>query len=262
MTLSSSLARGVAPAKPGTLHARTVTGDLSAPPRPGLTIRFGRGEKPEVDLGVGVDDLRVSRRHGELTYRQGQWWLRNTGQQLVRLPRGRMMHISTEPIPLTTGYTPLFVKGSGYREHLVELYVAGHDDQGPVSRRRAPTVRPEIWALDDDERLLLVVLGQRYLLYEEDPRPLTYSMAAKQLILLRPDEGWTERKVEYRIEAVRKRLHKTGFRYPLMHDKSEGRPNDNGLLHSLLKGLVESTTLAPPDLDLVEDDSAWPEPGP
>ncbi|AUA15418.1 FHA domain-containing protein [Streptomyces sp. SID8382] len=262
MPLSASLARGVAPSTPGTLHARTVIGDLSAPPRPGLTVRFGRGEKPDVDLGVGVDDLRVSRRHGELTYRQGQWWLRNTGRQLVRLPRGRMMHLSTEPIPLDTGYTPLFVKGSGYREHLVELYVAGHDDQGPVSRRRAETLRPEIWPLEDDERLLLVVLGQRYLLYEEDPRPLTYAMAARQLGYLRPGAGWNERKIEYRIEAVRRRLHNTGFRHPLMHDKSQGRPADNGLLHNLLKGLVESTTLVPPDLELIEDDALWPDPDP
>ena len=65
MPLSASLARGVASAAPGTLHARTVTGELSAPPRQGLTVRFGRGEEPDVDLGVGVDDLRVSRRHGE-----------------------------------------------------------------------------------------------------------------------------------------------------------------------------------------------------
>ncbi|MBF8173469.1 FHA domain-containing protein [Streptomyces olivaceus] len=259
MPLSASLARGVAPATPGVLHARTVTGELSAPPRQGLTVRFGRGEKPDVDLGVGVDDLRVSRRHGELTYRAGQWWLRNTGQQLVRLPRGRMMHLSSEPVPLTTGYTPLFVKGSGYREHLVELYVAGHDDQGPVSRRRAETARPQTWALDDDERLLLVVLGQRYLLYEEDPRPLTYAAAAKQFAYLRPDAGWNERKIEYRIEAVRRRLHRTGFRYPLIHDTSQGRPGDNSLLHNLIKGLVESTTLVPPDLDLMEDDAAWPD---
>ncbi|MGC9541271.1 FHA domain-containing protein [Streptomyces sp. UG1] len=259
MPLSASLARGVAPATPGTLHARTVTAELSAPPRPGLTVRFGRGEKPDVDLGVGVDDLRVSRRHGELTYRQGMWWLRNTGQQLVRLPRGQMMHLATEPIPLATGYTPLFVKGSGYREHLVELYVAGHDDQGRVSRRQAETIRPETWALDDDERLLLVVLGQRYLLYEEEPRPLTYAVAAKQLKYLRPDDNWTARRIEHRIEVVRHRLHRTGFRYPVLHDKSEGRPGDNRLLHNLIKGLVESTTLVPPDLDLMEDDAPWPE---
>ena len=262
MTLSTSLARGVAPTTPGTLHARTVTDELSAPPRQGLTLCFGRGEKPDVDLGVGVDDLRVSRRHGELTYRHGLWWLRNTGQQLVRLPRGRMMHLATEPIPLDTGYTPLFVKGSGYREHLVELYVSGHDDQGPVSRRRAETVRPETFALNDDERLLLVVLGQRYLLYEEDPRPLTYATAAKQLAYLRPDAGWNERRIENRIEAVRRRLDRTGFRYPLMHDKSQGRPTDNSLLHNLVKGLVESTTLVPPDLELMEDDTDWPDSAP
>ncbi|MGW0707496.1 FHA domain-containing protein [Streptomyces sp. NPDC002643] len=262
MPLSTSLARGVAPAAPGTLHARTVTGDLSAPPRAGLTVRFGRGEEPEVDLGVGVDDLGVSRRHGELTFRHGHWWLRNVGQQLVRLPRGQMMHLSTEPIPLDTGYTPLFVRGSGYREHLVELYVAGHDDEGPVSRRRAATVRPEIWPLDDDERLLLVVLGQRYLLYEESPRPLTYAMAAKQLAYLRPDAKWTSRKIEHRIEAVRRRLHPTGFRYPLIHDDSESRPSDNRFLHNLLRGLVESTTLVPPDLDLMEDEADWPDTSP
>lgn len=262
MPFSASLARGVAPTAPGTLHARTVTGGLSVPPRPGLTLCFGRGEKPDVDLGVGVDDQWVSRRHGELTYRQGLWWLRNTGQQLVRLPRGQMMHLTTEPIPLATGYTPLFVKGSGYREHLVELYVAGHDDQGPLSRRAAETVRPETWALDDDERLLLVVLGQRYLLYEEDPRPLTYAVAAKQLAYICPDGKWNERRIEHRVEAVRRRLDRTGFRYPLMHDKSQGRPGDNRLLHNLIRGLVESTTLVPPDLDLMEDDTTWPDTAP
>lgn len=55
--------------------------------------------------------------------------------------------MSTEPLPLAAGYTPLFVKGSGSREHLVELYVASHDDQGPVTRRRAETARPETWRL-------------------------------------------------------------------------------------------------------------------
>ncbi|GGX26316.1 hypothetical protein GCM10010341_54480 [Streptomyces noursei] len=128
------------------------------------------------------------------------------------------------------------------------------EDQGPVSRRRADTVAPDRWPLDDDERLLLVVLGQRYLLYEEDPRPLSHSRGAEQLRYLRPEESWSERKVEYRIEAVRRRLHGTGFPHPLMHDTSAGRPSDDSLLHNLLKGLVESATLVPPDLDLVEQD--------
>ncbi|MGA4842192.1 FHA domain-containing protein [Streptomyces sp. G45] len=254
MNSASSLARGVAPARPGTLHARTVTGDIKVPPRPGLVVRFGRGEEPDVDLGVGEHDLMVSRRHGELTYHDRSWWLRNTGQQLLRLPRGRMMHTSTDPVPLAPGYTPLFVRGSGYREHLVELYVSGHDDQGLVTRRRADTVPPKRWHLDDDERLLLVVLGQEYLLYEESPRPLTYTRAAKQLAYLRPDRSWGERKIEYRVESVRRRLHESGFPYPLLHDTTAGRPSDNSLLHNLLRGLVESTTLVPPDLTLMDDD--------
>jgi hypothetical protein len=50
------------------------------------------------------------------------------------------MHATTEPIPLAAGYTPVFVKGSGYREHLVELYVTGHDEPVLVPRRQAATL--------------------------------------------------------------------------------------------------------------------------
>jgi hypothetical protein len=254
MDSGDSLARGAAPASPGTLHVRSVTGRLKVPPRPGLTIRFGRGERPEVDLPVAEDDLRVSRRHGELTYRKRQWWLRNTGQQLVRLPHGRLMHATTEPIPLAAGYTPVFVKGSGYREHLVELYVTGHDEPVLVPRRQAATLPPKTWPLEEDERLLLVVLGQRYLLYEDGPRPLAYRQAAARLEYLRPGDNWNARRIEYKIEAVRRRLHSGGFPYPVMHDKDSGAvPSDNNLLHNLLKGLVESTTLVPPDLALMDD---------
>ncbi|MEO3870043.1 FHA domain-containing protein [Nonomuraea sp. B12E4] len=251
MNVQDSLARGVAPAPPGTLHARTVAGGIQVRPRPGLTVRFGRGERPDVHLSVGEDDLWVSRQHGELTYRKRQWWLRNTGQQLLRLPRGRLMHATTESIPLATGYTPVFVRGSGYREHLVELYVSGHEPRTP--NRHAVTLPPRRWPLDDDERLLLVVLGQRYLLYEDGPRPLSYRQAAEQLDTLRPDGQWRERRIENKIEAVRKRLDAGGFPYPLVHDRSAGGPSDN-LLHNLLRGLVDSTTLVPPDLDLLEEE--------
>ncbi|MFG1969885.1 FHA domain-containing protein [Nonomuraea fuscirosea] len=252
MSAPDSLARGVAPAPPGTLHARTVHGGVEVRPRAGLTVRFGRGEEPDVDVCVGEDDLWVSRKHGELTFRERRWWLRNTGRQLLRLPKGRLMHATTEAVPLAEGYTPVFVRGSSYREHLVELYVSGHDEERSP-RRRAETLPPKRWSLDDDERLLLVVLGQRYLLYEEGPRPLSYRQAAEQLVYLRPGADWRERRIENRIEAVRRRLHAGGFPYPLTHDRRAGGPSDN-LLHNLLRGLVDSTTLVPPDLDLLEDD--------
>ncbi|MFI6498127.1 hypothetical protein [Nonomuraea typhae] len=254
MPFPDTLARGASPSPVGTLHARSVTGGVRAAPQQGATIKFGRAGKPEVDLGVGEDDLHVSRQHGELTYRRRQWWLRNTGKQLVRLPRGQLMHSTTEPIPLATGYTPLFVKGSGYREHLVELYVTGNDDDNLIPRRRAETLPPKIWPLDDVERTLLIVLGRRYLLYEENPRPLTYRQAAEYLADVRPAENWSERKIEARVETVRRTLNKMGFPYPLIHDMATGRPSDNNLLHNLLRGLVDSTTLVPPDLARVEDD--------
>lgn len=249
-----SLARGAAPSPPGTLHARSLVGALRAEPRPGRTVTFGRGTRPEVQLGVGVDDLRVSRRHGELTFRRRRWWLRNTGQQLVRLPRGRLLHTSTEPVPLEGGYTPLFVRGSGHREHLVELYVTDYETPVRVARQEAETLPPKRWELDPDEELLLVVLGQHYLRYEENPRPLTYRQAAELLAELRPQERWTQPRIRHRIEAVRHRLARTGqFPYPLLREGTLPGPADADLLHNLLRGLVESTSLVPPALRLLDD---------
>ncbi|WP_433440137.1 FHA domain-containing protein [Nonomuraea sp. CA-141351] len=258
MSVANSLAHGVEAAVPGTLHARTITGGIKVRPRPGRQVRFGRAKRPAVDLSVGTDDQSVSRLHAEVTYQDSYWWLRNMGRQLMRLPHGQMMHQSSDPIPLTAGYTPLFIRGSGYRQHLVELYVTGRYGDTQTDRHEAETIPPKIWEINAAERLLLVVLGERYLLYEEAPRPLTYKQAAARLAYLRPDDDWRANIIEDRIEAVRYRLHAGGFPYPLRHDKAEGRPYDNNLLHNLLRGLVESTTLVPPDLDLLESGLAHP----
>ncbi|RKN07049.1 FHA domain-containing protein [Streptomyces radicis] len=248
----SSLAHGAPPARPGTLHARSLAGTVTGSPEAGRIIRFGRGGGPDADLRVGEDDPRVSRRHGELAYRRGQWWLRNTGQQLLRLPRGQMMHVSTEPIPLAAGYTPVFVKGSGFREHLVELHVTDHGAAGSGSRRGIETLPPKRWSLADDQRLILVVLGQEYLRYEPHPRPLTYRQAAAQLSFLCPEESWGESKIAHRVEKVRTALEASGdFPYDLREQDPRGA-SDNTLKHNLLRGLVESTTLVPPDLDLLD----------
>ncbi|WP_234320290.1 FHA domain-containing protein [Streptomyces sp. SBT349] len=248
-----SLAHGVPHARPGTLHARSVAGTVTGDPDRKKAIWFGRGGGPDADLRVGEDDPRVSRRHGHLTYERGQWWLRNTGQQLLRLPRGQMMHLTTEPIPLSTGYTPVFVKGSGFREHLVELLVADHAAAGPGCRRGTETLPPKRWSLTDDQRLILVVLGQEYLRYEPQPRPLTYRQAAAELAYLRPAETWGESKIAHRVEKVRGWLEASGdFPYDLREQDPRGA-SDNTLKHNLLRGLVESTTLVPPDLDLLED---------
>jgi hypothetical protein len=254
MSVTQSLAHGVDPAVPGTLHARTVVGGIRVRPRPGRHVRFGRDERPNVDLSVGADDQSVSRLHAQVIYRDSRWWLHNMGRQLMRLPHGQLMHSSSEPVPLAAGYTPLFIRGSGYRQHLVELHVTSPYGEIRTDLHEAETIPPKIWEISETERLLLVILGEHYLLYEEAPRPLTYKQAEARLAYLRPKETWQAGIIADRIEAVRYRLHAAGFPYPLRHDKSEGRPYDNNLLHSLLKGLVESTTLVPPDLDRLESD--------
>ncbi|WP_255952974.1 FHA domain-containing protein [Streptomyces odontomachi] len=258
--------RYAVPAPPGTLHVRSVNGYLRVAPERGRIIRFGRGESPEVDLPIGVDDLSVSRQHGELAYQRGKWRLRNTGQLLICLPPGRLMHTTTRPIPLAEGYTALVIKGASGREHLAELYVTGYDSPGFVPVRRASTMRPHVWPLEDDERLLLVALGQDYLRYEENPHPRAYREAADLLNGLQreglltsdlwPKGGWTARRIEDKIAAVRKRFNSKAFPYlPLLHDKHSGTyPMDNRYLRNLLKGLVESTTLVPPDLALIGEE--------
>jgi hypothetical protein len=101
-------------------------------------------------------------------------------------------------------------------------------------------------------------MGQHYLLYEQGARPLTYRQTAELLASLQPDANWTQRRIEHRIEhriaALRHRLGDGGCPYPLAHDTDGGAPWDNNLLHNLLTGLVESTTLVPPDLQLMDQD--------
>jgi hypothetical protein len=224
-----SLARGAPPAEKGTLHARSSAGEVTADPEPGRVVRFGRGGWPGTDLSIDDDDLRVSRWHGELTFHDERWWLRNTGQRPLRLPHGRL----TQPTPLATGYTPVFVPGSRYREHLIELYVTD----------KLPTNPPRAWPLSDDERLLMVVLGQRYLRYEPEPRPLPNRQACQQLRYLRPEINWETPGIDHRVAEIAARLTRSGD-FPT-------HPPD-ALLCNLLKGMVDSVTLVPPDLALLD----------
>ncbi|MGP3967828.1 FHA domain-containing protein [Streptomyces sp. 6N223] len=237
---------------PGTLHARSLAGGLKVPPIPGRTVRFGRAEETRADfVPVCRDDLGVSRAHGAVRYDARSWWLRNDGDRLLRLPSGRKMHATTDPIPLSPGYTAVFVQGTGYREHVLELYVTDHEHDGPGSRAGAPTIKPSRWHLEEEERHVLVVLGQDYIRYEPDARPLPRRRVVEQLNILFPDaeRPWTTRRVDDILYAVRKRLHESGrVRRPLVPDTDNGRAYDNTLMHNLLTELVDSTTLVPPDL--------------
>ncbi|AZM50027.1 hypothetical protein DMB38_33350 [Streptomyces sp. WAC 06738] len=255
MSGRDSLARGVTPAQPGTLHARSATDGIEVAPLPGLTVRFGRGPGDEgaggdVELHVGGRDQGVSRRHGELTCLEGGWTLRNTGQQALRLPRGRLLPPGSDRLALTAGYTPVFVKGSGFREHLVELYVVRPEPARPGDLAGTPP--PAAWALSEDERLVLVVLGQRYLRHEPDPHPLPYRQTAEVMAFLRPGERWDAAEVARRVEDVRRRMPRAAGRSPAVPDEEPPEPRGCTPDHRLLTDLVAATALVPPDLGLLD----------
>ncbi|WP_246257093.1 FHA domain-containing protein [Amycolatopsis anabasis] len=244
-----SLAHGVPPSDSSRLFALATAGGIAIGAKEGRTVLFGRN-RPEVHVCVGEDDRRVSRQHGALTHQSGQWWLRNTGRLPIRLPESRWLFGAEEPVPLVEGYTPLFLRGTRGREHLLELYVTGPGGQRPTSRHRDLTQPPRTWRLTEDERLVLTVLGQRYLLHEARPQPLTWRQTAEQLTDLRPEAGWTTKRVEHLVVAVRNRLSRDGV--PGLTRDEVGEPVGNALNDNLITELLLSTTLVPPDLSLLE----------
>ena len=243
-----SLARGVWSTAPGTIVAKSVDGGITVGPRPGRSVLFGRNAD-EVHVCIGADDRRVSRRHGELRCDGERWWLRNQGKALIRLP-DRSLFPDEEPVPLAEGYTPVFLPGT--REHLLEVYVIGRTGDSRAADHARATIAPSTWPLSAEEKLALVVLGQRYLLHEPNPQPLTWRQAADQLGELRPPASqWSAKRVEHLVGRVRARLSRAGVA-GLTREEVAGNVG-NALNHNLLTELVRSTTLVPPDLRRLEE---------
>ncbi|MGP3968740.1 FHA domain-containing protein [Streptomyces sp. 6N223] len=245
----ASLAFGVPPSPAGTLYVRAMGGGFTLRPREGREMLFGR-DREDVHVCVGEGDWRVSRRQGVVTHRRRRWWLRNTGRLPVRLPGSLMLFANKDPVPLSLGYTPVFVRGSGRREHVLEMYVAGPAAQPPGPRLNDPTRPPKAWRLKPVERLVLIVLGQRYLLHEASPQPLAWPRVAEQLNALQPDANWTERNAAHVVAGVRLRLSRAGV--PGLIGGEAGEPVGNALNHNLLTELVRSATLVPPDLAVLD----------
>jgi hypothetical protein len=244
-----SLATGVPRSAPGTIFARSIAGGIVVEPKEGRTIVFGRN-RPEVHVCIGENDRGVSRSHGKLTHHLNQWWVSNTGRRPMRLPGSRMVFTEEEPTPLEPGYTPVFVHGSANREHLLELYVAGPDDSPTAPRPSDMTLPAKTWRLSPTERLVLVVLAQRYLLQEPYPQPMAWRQAAVHLDDMQPEEGWNAKRVERVVEKVRGRLSLAGVSG--LTREEVGEPVGNTLNHNLIRELMETTTLVPADLRLLD----------
>jgi hypothetical protein len=245
----ASLAFGVPEAAPATIFALSIGGGVKLRSGDGRAVVFGRN-RPDVHVCVGEDDWKVSRRQGVLVFEDDKWWITNTGRLPIRLPGSWLLFNGEEPVPLPEGYTPLFVQGSTNREHLLEVYVTGPEGERPRSRHRDVTQPPRLWRLTAAERLILIVLGQRYLRHEPNPQPLTWRQTADQLAELRPEAGWTAKRVEHLVADIRTRLSRGGVAN--LTREEVGEPVGNMLNHNLLRELLLSTTLVPPDLTVLD----------
>jgi hypothetical protein len=244
--------RGKPWTSPGALIVRALSGAVAASPQEGERLRFGRFPVPKVEVCLGEDDIRVSRTHGVLVHQQGWWWLHNTGSRPIHISGGHRIRAGDEPVPLGPGFTTLMIRGTNDRQHVLELRVNDHD-----GARRAPltdsrTMVPRIWPLNDEQRLVLVVLGQRYLSGEANPRPLTRKDVAQQLAELRPGEQWDIKRIDRIVEKVRDELRRHGVE-GLFADEVDP-PVGNLLSHNLLVELTVLTeTLNRTDLALLGD---------
>ena len=245
---TGSLARGVPPADPGTLFVLGDQGGVRVAPRTRFQVLFGRNE-PDVHVCVGADDPGVSRRHGLLAWEAEGWSVRNTGAVPIRFPGSRLL-LSGQAAPIGASYTPLFIRTEPGREHLLELRVSDQPRSAPRASVDDVTRTPKTWRINDEERLVLTALGERYLRHEAHPQPLSWSNTAQTLAELAPDRNWTAKRVEWAVARVRQRLVDAGING--LTREEVGEPVGNAINHNLLLELLVTTTLVPPDLRLLD----------
>lgn len=233
------LAGPVPPAPPGSLFVLAADGGFAAPPTPAFEVVFGRKE-PDVHVCIGPDDPRMSRFQGRITRGGEEWRLRNEGRLPIRLPQSRFL-LSGNEVPLDEGYSPLFIRTSSRREHLLEVRIVGADTPASADADR--------WDLDQNERLVLTALATRYLRQEPHPRPQSWHQVANDLnAAMGTRSDWTHKQAANVVLKVRDRLspYVAGLRLA-----DWGDPEGNMVNHQLIQELLQSATLRPPDLRLL-----------
>jgi hypothetical protein len=222
------------------------------------TLLFGR-DREDVHVPVGVDDPAVSRRHGVFTCPGpgSGWWLRNSGNLPIELPDGALL-LAGHWRAVNPGYTPLVIKSSRQRSHLVEVRVVGEPRPAPGAILRDPgdpTVPPEtVYELSAPERLVLSGLARRYLEgHDDNPLPLTWKETAR-VANSSPyaTRVWNENTVADTVERVRQRLHDLGV-YGLV-EAEVGQPVGTTLNVNLILELLKTATLGSQDLALLPGD--------
>lgn len=245
-----SLASVVPPAPPGTIFVLAQHGGYAVPPRE-YTLLFGR-EQDDVHVAIGVGDPYVSRFHGRLTCDGREWWLRNTGRLPIRLPREALL-LADQEMPLRDGYLPLFIGRPPRREHLLEIRVVGWPTPHTVGGPGLATKPSTGYDLSPVEHLVLIALAQRYLRGEPNPQPVAWNQVAADLNRVSSDREWNPHAVANVVGGVRKRLSTGSQPIPgITRTEDMAEPLGNALNHALIRALLESTTLVPSHLGLLD----------
>jgi hypothetical protein len=247
-----SLAHGTPPGPPvpsGTLFVLGADGGMSVEPDAGFTVVFGRN-KPEVHVCVGVEDQRVSRKQGSLTWEGFRWVLTNTGRLTIRLPDSRLV-LGGDRADLRPGYTPLFILAEE-QEHLLEVRIATRARTADREELYASDTldRDDVWELTPTERLVLTCLAQRYLHGDARPQPLAWEQVALELGRRLPEDRWDWKKASRIVGNVRDRLSP---RVSGLRESEVPRPIGNALNHNLIMELLVTTTLTRKDLRLLKE---------
>jgi hypothetical protein len=256
-----TLSAGVPPAPRGTLYTLSAHGGLAVTPRR-FTLLFGRGEtEDDVHVLVGVDDRRVSRVHGRITGDGREWWLRNTGRLPIRTLAGTQL-LEGQELRLDEGYHPLWIGTRGDRQHLLEVVVVGPHQPSGRADFGTGTETPRTYHLDDDERLVLTALAQRYLRGVEPRQPVPWKQVVADLNRRPEGRVWTEKTVANVVGRVRVRLSQPPHKRPedrdlpaipglLMERDRADQPLGNTINETLIDALVGTATLRPEHLELL-----------
>lgn len=239
-------------AKPGTIFALGEDGGYAAPPRE-FAMLFGRA-RDDVHIPVGLNDPFVSRVHGQFTCDGRDWWLRNDGN--LPIQAGDSLLLKGNRVILSRGYTPLLIKSSRSRSHLLEAYVVDALAPGRDAAPEDGTQFPEGYELSPAERTVLAALAQRYLRGDEKtPQPVSWQQVADDMNRTAPGRAWTKKKAERIVARVRERLADDP-RAPvsgLRREEGIGEPVGNTLNHNLIQALLLTGTLGTEDLGLLSD---------
>ncbi|WP_051452238.1 FHA domain-containing protein [Actinospica robiniae] len=230
---------------PGAIFVLAAEGGYAAPPGT-AAVRFGRG-RASVQVAIGVRDPYISRLHGVLTFDGREWWLHNEGRLPICLPDNAMV-LSGRCLPLAAGYTPLLIRTPRKISYLLEVHVVGGGENPAAAHALGFGGRPELFLLSEHERLVLVVLAQRYLRQERYPHPVSWKQVAEDLNRVSQRADWSPRSAADVVDAVRERLS----------IGEAGAVEGSVLNHQLIRSLLHNTALLPSDLHLLEDETLPP----